>query len=255
MRSSPCYRPRRRLGGSNGFHVRTNPSAATVDRLLFKPLRRGVSTIHHNLSLRLHSNSVLRWLLCFVQPQTSLLGIMGSPSSAPTSVKPGFSGGKSNTNDVAKFSTPVCRASAAAAGSLAGPSSSTSPAAAVPPKLRSVPASTAKSNPELTSSPKVPFSPGNDWCDPASMDFSLRMDLLMAKVDSPPDELQSFPETSTVPTCNRKIPPRELPTGSLRSEWKSCNQQATNVTTQYLSTPELGTRVDVTVYQAMGARA
>ena len=180
---------------------------------------------------------------------------MGSPSSAPTSVKPGSSGGKSNTNDVAKFSTPVCRASAAAAGSLAGPSSSASPAAAVPPKLRSVPASTAKSNSALTSSPKVPSSPGSDWCDSASMDFSQRMDLLMAKVESPPNELQSFPATSTVPTCSRKSPPRELPTGSLRSEWKSCNQQATNFTTQYLSTSELGTRVDVSVYQAMGARA
>ena len=187
-----CPRPRRRPGVDNGSHACAHQPAAAEEQLLFKRLRRGVSTIQNQLSRPLHSNSVLHWLLRFFRFQSLTLKIMGSPSSAPASSKPGSSGGKSDTNDVANSSTHACRASATAAGSSTGPSSSTSPATAVPLKFRSVPASRAKSNPAPVSLPKVPSSAmtdeGNDWCDSAPMDFSQRMDLLMAEVNSPPDE-------------------------------------------------------------------
>ena len=126
------------------------------------------------------------------------------------------------------------------------------------PPLRSRPISaTAKVDSQLASTPVEPSTAvidcDADWCDDSPLDHSTLMQDILAKIPSPPNEMEAVPTvgsdvvTPAVRAPMRDAPPRGLPVGSLRPIWLHCAKPVTTVTADHLQLEDVKTRVDVSV--------
>ena len=132
------------------------------------------------------------------------------------------------------------------------------------PKLRSVPAScSVKTEPEIAPA-VIPTTTvidvDSDWASRSPMDYSASMKLALPEIESPPNELATdcnvASESTKVAACAiiRRSTSRELPIGSLRSDWITSSKPLTKITKPYLMLDQVANRVDVVVYRATEAR-
>ena len=124
------------------------------------------------------------------------------------------------------------------------------------PTLRSRPVSTyAKVDTQLASTPVVPSTAvidcNADWCDDSPLDHSTLMQDILAKIPSPPNEMEAVHTLSSDVITRaarapmRDAPPRGLPVESLRPIWLHCAKPVTTVTADHLQLEDVKTRVDV----------